>query len=197
MKFFLIICVVIWLYLLSVFRRNKMNFWYFIFGSVGFFVFMLIWLEPVLVGPLTKGVAVIAGFLGRVTGIFQSYFQYGILIVNSKDYSISLLIDYECSGIIEIMAFTAMLWFYSVYNFYEKIIINVFGFMWIFMSNILRIFVICLLIYYFGNNIFYFAHTIFGRLIFYVLSIFLYYQVFTRAQVLRQKIGSFRYEEDN
>lgn len=196
MRYFLIICFIIWIYLLSIFKRAKLNFWFFLFGSVGCFVFMLVWVEPLLTEPLTKGVAVIAGFFGRITGIFQAYFQYGVLFINSKDYSISLCIDYECSGIIEIMAFTAMLWFFSVYNFYEKIIINIISFIWIFMSNVLRIFVICLLIYYFGNKIYYFAHTIFGRLIFYVLSIFLYYQVFTKSQVMRQKIGSFRYENN-
>lgn len=194
MKYVVIICFIIWLYLLSVFRRNKLNFWLFIFGSVGCFVFMLIFIEPLFTGPLTKGVAVVAGFFGKITGIYQSYFKYGVLFINSRDYSISLYIDYECSGIIEIMAFTSMLCFYSVYNFYEKLIINIFGFIWIFIANVLRIFTICALIYYYGNNIYYFAHTIFGRLIFYALSIALYYLVFTRSQVLRQKIGSFRYE---
>ena len=114
MRYFLIICFIIWIYLLSIFKRAKLNFWFFLFGSVGCFVFMLVWVEPLLTGPLTKGVAVIAGFFGRITGIFQAYFQYGVLFINSKDYSISLCIDYECSGIIEIMAFTAMLWFFSV-----------------------------------------------------------------------------------
>lgn len=194
MKYVVIICFIIWLYLLSVFRRNKLNFWLFIFGSVGCFVFMLIFIEPLFTGPLTKGVAVVAGFFGKITGIYQSYFKYGVLFINSRDYSISLYIDYECSGIIEIMAFTSMLCFYSVYSFYEKLIINIFGFIWIFIANVLRIFTICALIYYYGNNIYYFAHTIFGRLIFYALSIALYYLVFTRSQVLRQKIGSFRYE---
>lgn len=194
MKYVVIICFIIWLYLLSVFRRNKLNFWLFIFGSVGCFVFMLIFIEPLFTGPLTKGVAVVAGFFGKITGIYQSYFKYGVLFINSRDYSISLYIDYECSGIIEIMAFTSMLCFYSVYSFYEKLIINIFGFIWIFIANVLRIFTICALIYYYGNNIYYFAHTIFGRLIFYALSIALYYLVFTRSQVLRQKIGGFRYE---
>ncbi|TAH65374.1 MAG: exosortase family protein XrtG [Anaerolineaceae bacterium] len=194
MKYFLIICFIIWLYVLSVFKRSKLNFWFFLFGSVGCFVFMLLLLEPLLTGPLTKGVSVVAGFFGKITGLYQSYFQYGVLFINSKDYSISLYIDYECSGIIEIMAFTAMLWFFQVYHFYEKVILNIFGIIWIFMANVLRIFVICSLIYYYGNNIYYFAHTIFGRFVFYILSIFLYYQVFTRSQVIRQKIGSFRYE---
>lgn len=194
MKYVLIISLVIWLYLLSVFKRTKLSFWLFIVGSVGCFVFMMAWLQPLLIGPLTKGVAVVAGFLGNITGLFQSYFQYGVLFINNKDCCISMYIDYECSGIIEIMAYSAMVWFFPLYHFYEKLLLNIIGFIWIFIANVIRIFMICLLIYYYGNNIYYFAHTIFGRLIFYTFSIFLYYQVFTRSQVLRQKIGSFRYE---
>lgn len=194
MRIFLVICFVIWLYLLTVFKRGKLTFWYFIFGSVGTFIFMLVWLQPLLITPLTNGVAVVAGFLGDLTGFYKSYFQYGVLFVNSKNYSISLYIDYECSGIIEIMAFSAMLWYFSVYQVYEKVIINILGFFWIFIANVIRIFVICTLIYFYGNDIYYFAHTIFGRLVFYVLSVALYFHVFTRPQILRQKIGSFNYE---
>lgn len=194
MKIVLILCFAIWIYLLSVFKRGKMTFWYFLFGSVGTFIFMLVWLEPVLTVPLTNGVAVVAGFLGEVTKFYKAYFEYGVLFINTRDYNISLYIDYECSGIIEIMAFSSMLWFFSVYHIYEKVMVNIIGFFWIFIANVIRIFVICTLIYFFGNDIFYFAHTIFGRIVFYGLSIILYFHVFTRPQIMRQKIGSFKYE---
>lgn len=194
MKYILVICFIAWIYILSVLKRGKLTFWYFLFGSVGFFLFMMLWLQPILTAPLTNGVAVVAGFLGDLTHFYKSYFQYGVLFINSKNYSISLYIDYECSGIIEIMAFSSMLWFFSVYQVYEKIIINILGFFWIFGANVIRIFIICTLIYFFGNDIFYFAHTIFGRIVFYGLSVALYFHVFTRPQILRQKIGSFQYE---
>lgn len=194
MKYILVVCFIVWIYILSVLKRGKLTFWYFLFGSVGFFLFMMLWLQPVLTAPLTNGVAVVAGFLGDLTHFYKAYFQYGVLFINSKNYSISLYIDYECSGIIEIMAFSSMLWFFSVYQVYEKIIINILGVFWIFGANVIRIFVICTLIYFYGNDIFYFAHTIFGRIVFYGLSIALYFHVFTRPQILRQKIGSFQYE---
>lgn len=196
MKFVQIFCFVAWIYMLSVFKRGKMNFWYFLFGSVGTFIFMLFWIEPLLTGPLTNAVAVVAGFIGNFTKFYKSYFEYGVLFINSRNYNISLYIDYECSGIIEIMAFSSMLWFFSVYHVYEKVIVNILGFFWIFMANVIRIFVICTLIYFYGNDIFYFAHTIFGRIIFYGLSIALYFHVFTRPQIMRQKIGSFKYENN-
>jgi exosortase family protein XrtG len=177
-----------------VLKRGKLSFWFFLVGSVGTFVFLLAFVQPVCTRPLTSAVAVVSGFLGSLSGFYQSYFEYGVLFINSKNSSISLYIDYECSGIIEIMAFSSMLWFFSVYQAYEKVIVNILGILWIFGANVLRIFVICTLIYFWGNNIFYFAHTIFGRLIFYGLSIALYFHVFTRPQIIRQKIGSFHYE---
>lgn len=196
MIFFLVICCIIWVYLLSVFYRGHMNFWFFILGSVGTFVFLMLWIEPILITPLTDAISVVSGFLGNLTGFYKAYFQYGVLFINSKNYNISLYIDYECSGIIEIIAFSSMLWFFNVYHIYEKVIINIIGLFWIFTANIIRIFIICTLIYFFGNNIFYFAHTIFGRIVFYALSITLYFHVFTRPQILRQKLGSFKYENN-
>lgn len=188
------ICLTVWIYFLTVFKRGKLSFWYFLVGSVGTFLFMLIFLQPVFTKPLTNGVTVVSGFLGDLTGFYKAYIEYGALFINNKNNSISLYIDYECSGIIEIMAFTAMLWFFPVYQIYEKAVLSILGFLWIFGANVIRIFVICTLIYYWGNDIFYFAHTIFGRLVFYCLSIILYFNVFTRPQIVRQRIGSFHYE---
>lgn len=196
MKAVVLICLMIWVYLLSVFKRGKLDFWYFIAGSVGAFVFMMFFLEPVLTWPLTNAVAVVAGLLGKISGYYRAYFEYGVLFIDNKKSSISLYIDYECSGIIEILAFSSMLWFFQVYQLYEKMIVTVIGVLWIFIANVLRIFVICTLIYYWGNDIFYFAHTIFGRLVFYGLSVALYFHVFTRPQIVRQRIGSFHYEHN-
>lgn len=192
----LILLAVLWLYLLTVLKRGKLHFWYFCVGSVGMFLFMMAVLQPLLTVPLTKMVAASAGMLGETTGLYDSYFQYGILFIQNKGESISLYIDYECSGIIELMAFSALLWFFPVYSFYEKIVVNIIGILVIFAANVIRIFAICVLIYFFGNEIYYFAHTIFGRFLFYGFSIMLYFYVFTRSQIVRQKVGNFKYESD-
>nr|WP_278303910.1 exosortase family protein XrtG [Ruminiclostridium sufflavum] len=188
-----ILFAIMWIYILTVLTRSKLDFWKFCWGSVGFFILMMLWLQPIAVNPLTKAVASISGIIGSLTDMYSSYFQYGMLFITNHGSSISLYIDYECSGIIEIMAFTSLLWFFNVYNFFEKLVINIFGFIWIFIANVLRIFVICALIYFFGNSIFYFAHTIFGRLIFYTFSIILYFFVFTKSHIIRQKVGNFNY----
>lgn len=196
MNYFAIILFVIWLYVLSVLRRGKLAFWHFLVGSVGMFVFLMIWIQPIITVPLAKIVAAVSGILGDLTGLYDSYFLYGILFINNKKGAISLYIDYECSGVIEIMAFSSLLWFYSVYQLHEKIIVNIAGFFAIFFANVMRIFIICVLIYFYGNDIYFLAHTIFGRLFFYACSVLLYFYVFTKSQIIRQKVGKVSYDRD-
>ena len=196
MNFFLIILFIIWLYLLTVMKRGKLAFWYFCFGSVGLFLFLLAWVQPIVTVPLTRAVTAVTGIIGQLTGAFDSFYQYALLFIKSGGESISLYIDYECSGVIEIMAFSSLLWFFPVYNAYEKIIVNIVGFLFIFVSNVLRILLICFMVRIWGNDIYFLAHTIFGRLLFYGCSVVLYFYVFTKSQIIRQKVGSFKYDSD-
>ncbi len=189
----LIISLIIWVYLLTVLSRAKLAFFKFLAGSVGMFIFMMITIQPYVTIPLAKAVAASTGLIGDLTGMFYSYYQYSLIFIEHGMDSISLYIDYECSGVIELMAFSALLWFFPIYNSVEKIVLNIAGIMWIFASNIIRLTVICMLVYIFGNNIFFFAHAIFGRIIFYGLSIILYFYVFTRSQIIKQKVGKFSY----
>lgn len=194
MNWFSIVVFILWIYLLTVLKRGKLDFWYFIAGSVGLFIFSVIWIEPVAVGPIQKAVAAAAGIPGRLTGIYESYFQKGIIFISTGGTSLSLYIDFECSGIIETLAFFALLWFFPVYRLYEKVVVSIAGGLLIFASNVLRIFVICLVVYFFGGDMYFLAHTIIGRLVFYACTITLYFYVFTKSQIIRQKVGGLRYE---
>lgn len=192
-----IICFLIWLYVLRTAYRAKLGFWAFVIGSVGLFIFMMLWIRPLASDPFSKVVAYVAGLVGKATGLYETYTQVGILFVpNALHAAMSLYIDLECSGMIEIMAFTAMIWFFPVYRPLEKLAINAFAVVWIFAANILRVFLICLLVYYYGSGMFYMAHSVIGRFVFYVLSIMLYFRVFTKSQIKRQKVGGFSYAGD-
>jgi exosortase family protein XrtG len=154
----------------------------------------MILVEPVVVAPLQKAVSAASGMLGELTGVYDSYFQQGILFVQNGGESLSLYIDFECSGVIELLAFFALLWFFPVYVVHEKLVVSVIGTFVIYIANVLRIFFICLLIYLFGNDIYFFAHTIFARIFFYACSVLLYFYVFTKPQIVRQKVGAFHYD---
>lgn len=196
MTIFTVVCFLVWIYLLSVFTRGKLYFYQFIWGSVGLFVFMMMWIQPVAIRPLTNLVCSAAGVAGRMTGFYESYSEYSMLFVQHGSEVISLCIDYECSGIIEMMAYVSMLAFFRVYDWMQRIILSVLGCMMIFLANIIRLFVICTTIYYFGNDAYYIAHTIVGRIIFYALSVILYYYIFTKSQIVKQKIGGFHYAKN-
>lgn len=196
MTIFTVVCFLVWIYLLSVFTRGKLYFYQFIWGSVGLFVFMMMWIQPVAIRPLTNLVCSAAGVAGRMTGFYESYSEYSMLFVQHGSEAISLCIDYECSGIIEMMAYVSMLAFFRIYDWMQRIILSVLGCMMIFFANIIRLFVIGTTIYYFGNDAYYIAHTIVGRIIFYALSVILYYYIFTKSQIVKQKIGGFHYAKN-
>ena len=183
-----------WFYMMTVFKRARLDFWLFLVGSVGSFVLYIIWIQPVLTAPLQNAVAAVTGLLGTLTGMYDSYFQYGILFIQTAEGSLSLYIDYECSGIIEIGAFVAMLWFFPVYHLFEKVVVSAAGILLVFAANVLRIFIICACIYFFGGDIYFYAHTIIGRLFFYACTVLLYFYVFTKSHIVRQKIGRFSYD---
>ena len=190
------IAMVVWLFVLHVLNKSKLNFWHFIIGSAGAFILMLVFLEPILMQPLARIVALLASLPGKIAGIYSAHYKYGVIFVDSAVGAISLKIDFECSGIIEIIAYLSLLMFYRVYSVYERIYVGVLGVIAMVLANVLRITVICLMIYFFGIDIYYIAHTFVGRLVFYSLSVLIYFYVFTKPQIIKQKVGSFRYDGD-
>lgn len=194
MKIVLIILFIIWVYIISVLIRAKLYFFKFLIGSVGAFFFMLVFLQQYVIGGLTTSLTAVCGVVGDVTGYFKAYYEYALIFISTANSSVSMYIDYECSGVIEIFAFAALLWFFPLYNVLEKIMYNIIGILWIFTANVLRVLIICVIVHHYGDSMFYFAHTIFGRIVFYILSIILYFHVFTKSQIKRQKVGNISYE---
>lgn len=188
-----IIAVCLWLYLLRVFRRAEMKAWHFGAGALGLFAILMVAAVPYLTQPLARSVAAIAGLFGNLTGWFAPYFRYGIIFIRSGSESVSMLIDFECSGIIEILAFECLLVFFDVYSRYEKVIVGLGGFLAITLLNAARIVLIAAIVHFAGTGAFYVAHTFIGRIFFYVFTVILYFFVFTRPQVIRMKVGHIRY----
>ena len=199
MNWLIIVCFIIWLYFLTVFHRGNLNYFQYLWGSVGLFVFMCIFIQPTLTIILKQYVTSVVGIIGKVTGICEAYYEYSIIFIPKQSVlsSISLYIDYECSGVIEMMAFVSLLAFFQVYEVGQRIIVGVIGCVCILFFNVIRIVIICAIIFQFGSGSYYVAHTIIGRLVFYTLSILLYYYVFTKQQIVKQKVGGFSYAEHN
>lgn len=191
-----IILFIIWLYLLHVLKKSKLNFWHFVVGSAGLFIFMMVYLRPVLTQPLARVIAAIAGIPGGIFDLYTAYFKYGIIFVQSAEGAISLMIDFECSGVIEIFAFVSLLLFYNVYTKIEKVIVALVGVSSLILANAIRITVICIIIHFMGVSAYYVAHAFIGRIVFYAFSVALYFYVFTKPQIIKQRVGGFNYAND-
>lgn len=191
-----VVLTVIWLVNLRIFYRVKNQAAFITVGMLGMFVLMMVFVRPWATQPLARIVAALAGFVGRLTGTFTPFFKYGILFVATKTGSITLQIDFECSGIIEIMVYLSILTFYRVYTVSERAILAALGFIYIIVANALRIIIIATMIHFGGEDMYYIAHTYVGRIFFYAATIVLYFYVFTKSQVVRMKVGSFSYDKE-
>ena len=89
----------------------------------------------------------------------------------------------------------SLLIFFQAYNWKEKIVIGFLGVVGVLFANVLRLTIICVMIHIGGNDIYYLAHTIVGRMVFYLFAITLYFYVFTRRQIRQQRIGEFSYND--
>lgn len=189
----LIIFLVIWLYIMHVLKKSRLASWHFIIGAVGLFALLVIGVVPYLTDPLAKIVASLAGIFGTLTHWFTPYFKYSMIFITSGKSSISMMIDLECSGIIEILAFECILAFFDVYTREEKVIVGIIGLTFITVFNALRIILICTIVHFLGIGSFGIAHTFIGRIFFYIFTVLLYFYVFTKPQVVRTKVGRLTY----
>ena len=184
---------ILWILLLRVLRKANLYFWRFLAGSAGLFLLLFFLVQPVLTEPLGRCVAAIAGVVGNLTDTFSPYFRYGVLFIETAGGAMTLQIDFECSGIVEIIAYLSLLMFYRVYTRNERVVLAVVGIGSIILANVLRIIVICEMIHFGGNGLYYVAHSLVGRLVFYALSVILYFYVFTKPQIIRMKVGGVTY----
>ncbi len=191
-----IVLVIIWLLNLRIFYKVKNQAAFITIGMGGLFILMMIFLRPIATMPLARIVAALAGLFGRVTGFFSAFFKYGIIFVETAGGSMTLQIDFECSGIIEIMVYIAILAFFKVYTISERAILSAVGVIYIILANALRIIIIATMIHFGGEQMYYIAHTYVGRVFFYAATVVLYFYVFTKSQVVRMKVGSFSYDKE-
>ncbi|MBP3813402.1 MAG: exosortase family protein XrtG [Butyrivibrio sp.] len=191
-----IVLVIIWLLNLRIFYKVKNQAAFITIGMGGLFILMMIFLRPIATMPLARIVAALAGLFGRVTGFFSAIFKYGIIFVETQGGSMTLQIDFECSGIIEIMVYIAILAFFKVYTISERAILSAVGVIYIILANALRIIIIATMIHFGGEQMYYIAHTYVGRIFFYAATVVLYFYVFTKSQVVRMKVGSFSYDKE-
>jgi len=180
---------VIWISLLLILKKLKMQFFVFILGSVGLFGFSMYAGVAKLEKYLEYVVAYTLNYVGKSTGIFAAHPEYSTITVYYRQQAISFFVDYECSGIIETLVYICLLLFYPVYSVIIKIAYLLAGALYILAANIVRVFLICAIAKGWGPSSFFLSHTVAGRILFFILMVVLYYRVFTYTHIKRQKVG--------
>lgn len=184
---------IVWFYILTVFKRTGQEFFFFILGSVGTFLFLFVYFVPFLQVPVIQLDTYLAGLVGRATNTFTVGVDEGVITMIYQGLPKNMYMDMECSAILEIITFFSMICFYPAYRLVERMMLCVGGIAWIIFSNVVRLAVIGILV---NKEVvsFYMAHAIIGRIVFYVLIILAYFYIFTKRQIVKQKVGEFNYD---
>lgn len=190
----LIIFVAVWIYLLTVFKRKKLSAFYFMTGTAGFFLIMFSTFKSLLAQGCAKVICFVLDLLSNVMPLYTIYKEYNIIFIDHNNASISLFIDYECSGVIEILVITAVVLFFPLFNKKQKAFYIPLGIFYTMVANIIRLLSIITIVYRYGNNSYYLAHSVIGRIIFYILTLFLYFYMLSWKQIKAQKVGRFKFE---
>lgn len=184
-----------WLYVLSVLKRIGWSVAYVVLGVVGTFFIIISLANNNVISFLMRLNTSGAGVVGMLTGFYTVAPTLGIIHIVSGQSAINLFITYECSALIELAAYIALVLFFPFFkNLQQRLKLLGFGVIYLLLANMLRVTVTALIIHFLGLPSLIWAHVIVGRLIFYVLTIILYFYVFTRSQVLHIKIGRFDFK---
>ena len=185
--------ILIWTYFLYIFKKNRLTAFYYMIGSFGFFILGLTFFFK----PLTKFLSFITlsilDIISSIFNYFEVYINYNMIFINYKESAISLYMNYECSGLIEVLVLFSAIVFYPLFTKKQKIFNLFIGFIWTCLSNIIRLLFIIFYICMNGNSSYYIAHSYLGRIIFYVLTIVMYFYMFSFTQISKQKVGKFKY----
>lgn len=187
----IIFFLIIFLYISSLILLNslKLTFFSFFIGSVGFFSicirYFLTYIDKVVCGANER----ILNFFSNIFGYFEVLKNYSMVGINTKEGIVSMIINYECSGTIELMVFISLIIFFPFGGKILRFFSLVLGCIYIFVANIIRILLIIFITVSYGEDYFYIAHTFFARILFFILVVVLYYFVFSKVQLRYQKVG--------
>lgn len=186
----LIISVIVWLALLLFFRKNRIWIFYYVWGAVGGTILLILFFKGsavLLTMEQLTGLFVhqILSLLNIQSQLFDNAPGIILILLEIEKSWTTIVIDIECSGLLESCVFTGLLIFYPGYTTAVKLVYATAGLAGIFVINLARLIVIVAIMNAFGRDSIYLAHTVFGRMVFFGLVITLYWYIFTRPTLVK------------
>lgn len=191
-----IVLLIAWIYLLYIFRKEKLTAFYFIVGSCGFFGFAFVLFKDILAKYSSIVLMWLLEMCQGLFGWYEVFKKYNIIFINNEQASISLFVDYECCGLIEMLVVLSIVLFMPIFTTKKKVIYSILGIAYTMIANAIRLIVVTYAVAKFGNDYYYIAHSVIGRIVFYILTLVLYFYLVTYGQITKQHTGMFSYNDN-
>ncbi|MGL4450041.1 MAG: exosortase family protein XrtG [Sarcina sp.] len=184
-----VLVVLIWLFLIRMFHKLNMLAFKFFTGSIGLFLITITFFRELLEILMGKLLFIVLSAVTTFTGLFEAFGSMNTVLINTPTGFISMNLTYECSGVIEILVFLSLAIFFPFRSNFKKIFLTLLGFLLLITSNIIRIIFIASISKIFGISIYPLTHMVLARILFFVLTISIYYIIFTKTHLKEYIFG--------
>lgn len=183
-----IISVLIWLIVAVFLRYHRIWIFYYIWTAVGFTIMAILiirtsWFEYAIEQITGLILHYSLALIGIKTYIFDKAPGTVLVLLALENSWTCIDIDIECSGLLESCVLMGLLVFYPGILLLKKIWYVFIGLTSLFVVNLIRLYTVILTLNFGGRDTMYIAHTLVGRLVFFLLVIIVYWYVFTRPSL--------------
>jgi exosortase family protein XrtG len=183
------VAVVVWLALLLFFRHYRIWLIFYTVAAVGL-TFLLIFAGTRLV-PLELWLETMTAYsahalcqvLGIPTRVFEAAPDILVWVIVQEPGWTVVRVGLECSGLLEMAVLAGLLLFYPAWSVGKRVQLMLLGWVTTYGANVVRIFSIILILHVVGKRAIFIAHTIIGRVIFFVLVAGIYWVILTKPTI--------------
>lgn len=179
--------VIVWLVAVIFFRYSRIWMLYYIVGSVGLallLIFVSRFVLPIefrMESYTALGTHYSARLFGVLTRLFEAVPGSILVLIVAQEKGWTVVeITIECSSILEGSVMIGLLVFYPGWPVWKKTYLGLIGLAATFASNIIRMTLIVTTVSKLGKDSLFMAHTILGRLVFFIATVLTYWFVLTR-----------------
>jgi exosortase family protein XrtG len=180
----LLVLTLAWAALTFSLWRSRRWLVFYLTGAFGLVILVISFLRTLGIDAVIEAIEVrqvvaMANAVGIGVGSLGST---GIAIPNHTGWAV-FDVGIECSGMLELLAFVGLVWFYPAFSVARKASTLAIGAMATWIINLLRILLIVAIINMMGTSWVFPAHAVFGRVFFFVATVALYWYLVTRPTI--------------
>ena len=177
----LILGTLVWAGATLALQRSRRWLLFYLTGGLGFVLVVLFWASTLGLDTALEAIeARQAVGIANLTGIALSLLgKTGLAIPNHTGWAV-FDVGIECSALLEMSAIIGLVAFYPAFSTGRKVSSALIGTAVTYAVNIARIMLIVVLINAFGTDWVFAAHAVFGRILFFIGTVALYWWLITR-----------------